>query len=1140
MKKIRIFIIFPIPAIECFRLIACNKTKSYYPFKAKLPIMSPLAPISKNLLIILFLCILFPAIAQQNVKLPEILPPSPSAFAMTRYGGINLGMQTGTAQYNLPIYTLTSRKLSLPVSLSYSSNGIKVDELASRVGMSWALISGGVITRTVYDQPDEKSIRLVPPASFAHTAEFYAFLNQAANTDNNGTDTSPDVFSFNFNGYSGQFILNGGQIVQLTKTNLKIEFNANNQADFGGKFRITTPDGVVYYFAGGANSAESSYSSSIGENCGKSYAVAIDNAWYLTKIVDPSGDNIVLEYAALLPYSYPASITQSRTKSVIGAQRCTTSPQDNGIITTEDTNCETLITTNSVYLTKITASNGNYITFDYISRQDLTYDKLLGAINIFQNGNATAIKSFGFTYTYGSGTTFQNQYSTNNAQLKFRPFLTSVIETAPGVAENHLFSLEYNNIDGLPPRLSYAQDDFGYFNGAANMGLIPKPILAYQQYFSDATADRTPNFSYGQFGMLQKIKYPTGGYDLISYKAPTYTVTELPDPVPLSLYVSGTGADLSTPVTTNSSPLTMTNSQATTINSSFAFNGPQDQEDFHAQVYIYLINTATGQPVYTGFLNSSTRELHALVDLEVGKTYVLRCTSYGQYSIGSARLAYYTQGSVEVTKNKTAAGVIVDFVKTYDPVQNISSLKKYYYSRLSDLTTSSGSVVANPIYIADYFVLQDCTSGGNGNGVISCGTVFPFKTMTSSTINNLYAYSQHHIGFQSVIESFGLNFENGGIEHTYTVEPNTPGEMILGNDIVSSPLSNRGVGKSGLETFSNTFIKTGAVFQSVKQVKTSYKDDSRLSGLLYGYTVRKRYTVLCTASSTPGEEHFAQFDLKRNYIFSSWVYPDTVITTTFGSTGSNSFAETEVTQYDNTVHLLPTQKTVDRSNGKNTLTKYKYPADFASTTPYDQMYNTLHIWSPIVEQQEFLFNPVGNSSTFLQSTQTDYQVWNGNNSLIYPVTISTKTGANNYDARIQFQAYDSQGNVQSVSKVNGPKVCYVYGYGGNYPVAQVTNADYSTVVAALGGAAAVQVFRDNLNPTDAAVKSFLAPLRSSGTLGNALVVTYTYKQLAGVTSTTDAKGETTSYEYDGFQRLSNVKDKDGNIVKHMDYHYQGQ
>jgi YD repeat-containing protein len=57
---------------------------------------------------------------------------------------------------------------------------------------------------------------------------------------------------------------------------------------------------------------------------------------------------------------------------------------------------------------------------------------------------------------------------------------------------------------------------------------------------------------------------------------------------------------------------------------------------------------------------------------------------------------------------------------------------------------------------------------------------------------------------------------------------------------------------------------------------------------------------------------------------------------------------------------------------------------------------------------------------------------------------------------------------------------------------------------------------------------------------DALMTTYTYDPLVGVTSTTDPKGQSVYYEYDPFLRLMNVKDKDGNIIKHTDYHYQGQ
>jgi YD repeat-containing protein len=57
---------------------------------------------------------------------------------------------------------------------------------------------------------------------------------------------------------------------------------------------------------------------------------------------------------------------------------------------------------------------------------------------------------------------------------------------------------------------------------------------------------------------------------------------------------------------------------------------------------------------------------------------------------------------------------------------------------------------------------------------------------------------------------------------------------------------------------------------------------------------------------------------------------------------------------------------------------------------------------------------------------------------------------------------------------------------------------------------------------------------------DAQMSTYTYDPLVGMTSVTDPKNETTTYEYDSLQRLKNVKDKDGNIIKQTTYHYQGQ
>lgn len=57
---------------------------------------------------------------------------------------------------------------------------------------------------------------------------------------------------------------------------------------------------------------------------------------------------------------------------------------------------------------------------------------------------------------------------------------------------------------------------------------------------------------------------------------------------------------------------------------------------------------------------------------------------------------------------------------------------------------------------------------------------------------------------------------------------------------------------------------------------------------------------------------------------------------------------------------------------------------------------------------------------------------------------------------------------------------------------------------------------------------------------DALMTTYTYSPLIGMTSTTDPNNRTTYYDYDGMGRLSVVKDQNGKILKKYCYNYAGQ
>ncbi len=176
-----------------------------------------------------------------NKYIQDVNMPSPSAGSLGKYGEVPVSYFTGVPNIAIPIHTLREGSLSLPVSVSYHASGVKVAEPASWVGSGWSLNAGGMISRTVLNIRDEEAGK-----GYLSIGAGLQYNSSDITEALNGTkDSEPDIFSFNFMGYSGKFsfdgVANSWQIVP--KQDLKIEHGINLES-----FKITTPDGTIYQF----------------------------------------------------------------------------------------------------------------------------------------------------------------------------------------------------------------------------------------------------------------------------------------------------------------------------------------------------------------------------------------------------------------------------------------------------------------------------------------------------------------------------------------------------------------------------------------------------------------------------------------------------------------------------------------------------------------------------------------------------------------------------------------------------------------------------------------------------------------------------------------------------------------------------
>ncbi|MFW0739178.1 RHS repeat domain-containing protein [Flavobacterium sp. T12S277] len=1127
-------------------------------------------------------------LAQATKDLPNYFPVSPNAASFAKQGLFPVDYSTGKIDISIPLYTIKTKELKVPIALSYNSAGIQLDELASWVGLGWNLNAGGAVVRNVKGIVDNGTP--VPDLqNLTFTAENYNLLYKQYNPYRVGeVDTAYDEFIVNAPGLSGTFYFVNNKAIFRDLQNTIVKTSETNNQLFSKThtLEITKADGTVYRFGKALDGYDAT--ETIRNNSG-TYRPDYNLTWYLTEIIPPNDSST----NGVISFKYQQLQENTLDYPVVIGEQLADNRVPNYLLALQSVFPNPTIS-NKLFLTAINFNNGSVEFTASRNRLDLADDLKLDKISVFsiKGSTKTVVQEYGFAYDYylrsGGNTTSQpptlsdnvpysytsaRNIASRNKSLKLTQLTNNVLNT------KHSFEYEGTT---LPLRGTTKKDYWGYIND--NSGNLSPPTYIKRLVYSEPASpdtyvgngNRSSNENLMKSGILQRINYPEGGYSVFEFESNRYNefVT-----TPTITYRSETARAYGSGCTYDSGP----SSQIKTFTPSSTYiggsgkitygftnatqeHGPNTKVTYDSNTYFRPAPVGSGYPSGGGSM---------VVNFGSG-THTLGAYEYRTGNVGASGcpITYITasweenSGSVTTLVPKFIGGLRIKSIKSYDG-KNINPVaaKQYSYEQENPLIKEgNGSFVR---YVFD--------------GINTTGASLPIFSTTSLFDNNTGGSPAISYGKIIETENSGLNnVPNGKTEYYYE---NISSERMLDNDVSSSPVFFKSpffnadgttnpnafhIG-SNLSYFSFVFFKNELWNQGSLLRTAVYKTGDTpntfkiIKSTVNKYAVLKKTTlpyniVLNNFSEAdqrfPGDypQSFAlpynQGSDYHSYLFyygiSKTSQGKKVLTqTTETDYDINEVPTTEkitIYGYENPAHYEVTKTEITNSKDEILRTQLSYPQDLIATGQTAEM-------QKLVAQNK-IERPI-KTETFLNNVQTSESITKYEQSLttgnaLLPKEIHSSKGVvetfpfNAANRKINFSLYDSDvlngvtvgnGNVLEYALENGTPVSIIWGYNKSQPIAKIENASYSLVAAFVANL-------QNLSNTgtEAALISALNALRTS--LPNCMITTYTYLPLVGVSTITDPKGDTIIYTYDAAGRLQFVKDAKGNLLSENQYHYK--
>lgn len=1023
---------------------------------------------------------------KEFVSFANFTPPSPEMTMFQKYGDIPVELSSGIPSVQIPIFEISSGSLRLPVNLSYHCSGIKVEELPSCVGLGWILNSGGSISRNILGKPDE-----IETSGFLNISQFLTReeLNNDPQYDGDDKysklvgysqgylDTQSDEYYLNIPGISLRFLYDTNKVIHTDAVDRMIIIDRDLT---NNKFKVIDDAGVSYYF----DEIEYTLNQMSGHNS--------PTAWLLTKIVSfDLQDSIVFRYKNADSYSdyYVSSqmiISETNTGELY--ENCGESTLEPHLI-----NSFGDYTYTKLLIDSINFNLGSLVFVYEKDTADLVVDQLK---EIKLVANQQTKKHFKFSQSHFiSGCPQAGKF---NERLRL-----DRIDCLDNLGIDSLsYSFGYNSLC-LPAYRAYQNgnyyksieyDYWGYYNGngallsnnntlipddfendiinyATSKGFNASPIVnLYETWSTNRNAD--PN--YASACSLQKITYPTGGFNKLEYEG---NKANSAGPYLGGLRIKG---------------IDSFDKDSTLIKSEYYKYGEGEQQGILMSKLLPL-----------NYFYIEPKFLYKCCNLSCFLVSIYPYSDFIATSSSNAPINFYN-----------GSPVFYPLVTLYEGNESSNNGRtKYYFNYDSDKeniydalrygtvgTSKSwirGQLISKKTYNSDGTLLKEVknTYAIRGQKTITAGFLCEQKV---SVVN---------LGLEAFIALTYPQYTDKYLTNYF--------ELIdLDYDFGSLPL---------IRTEENDYTQ-----DTVKKVTSYYYNSSD-----HPYMTRK----ICSLSSNDSLSYDFRYSLEKDSITglnsTNLIALDSLIAKNNLSKiievkehKDNVFTQRTVLGYetDNLGFPRVTDKMWQTQNtnlGSEVQLGYYSSGREYYQKGKDNIYE-LYLWGYSNSRIVALLKShvLGDMAYTGFETEADYGGWNLNSGTL--VTVCSKTGENSGISVVMSKIVTTNSILSLWAKIENT-LPYVSGYT---PIRTYTASDGWTY------------FEWEVAPPTITITggdSYIDEVRLYPVGG--LMTTFTYDPLIGMTSQTDPNGFSQYYEYDSFGRLMYIRDHNSKILRNFKYHY---